>query len=132
MRKNSSCLLVLVALSMSLACTVPTAAQTPGSNYRIRAIETTVAPVLDGLLEEGVWGAGALIDGLTQQEPVEGAPATERTEIHLLYDAETLYIGVRAWDTGAVTAGIRTAFSTRTTSRSSSTRSATPAPGTCS
>jgi len=80
------------------------AAQVVRTDYRVRAVETAVAPVLDGLLEEEVWGRGALIDALVQQEPIEGAPATERTEIYLLYDAETLYIGVRAWDSGSVTA----------------------------
>ncbi|MGB1779658.1 MAG: DUF5916 domain-containing protein [Longimicrobiales bacterium] len=73
-------------------------AQQAGEGYRIRAVRTEVAPVLDGILEEHVWGRGGLIDELIQQEPLEGARATEDTEIHLLYDAETLYIGVRAWE----------------------------------
>ena len=73
-------------------------AQQVQPDYRIRAVRTQVAPVLDGILEENVWGRGGLIDELIQQEPVEGARATEDTEISLLYDAETLYIGVRAWE----------------------------------
>ena len=73
-------------------------AQQGRGDYRIRAIRTDIAPVLDGVLEEHVWGRGALIDELIQQEPIEGARATEDTEIHILYDAETLYIGVRAWE----------------------------------
>ena len=73
-------------------------AQQGRGDYRIRAIRTDIAPVLDGVLEEHVWGRGALIDELIQQEPIEGARATEDTEIHILYDAATLYIGVRAWE----------------------------------
>jgi len=73
-------------------------AQQAGDGYRVRAVRTDVAPVLDGLLEEHIWGRAGLIDELIQQEPIEGARATEDTEIHLLYDAETLYIGVRAWE----------------------------------
>src|SRR5690606_30488378 len=37
-------------------------------------------------------------DAFVQQEPNEGAPASERTEVRLLYDAESLYLGVRAFD----------------------------------
>ena len=73
-------------------------AQQAGNEYRARATRTDVAPVLDGILEQEVWGPAGLIDELIQQEPVEGAPATEDTEIYLLYDAQTLYIGVRAWE----------------------------------
>ena len=73
-------------------------AQQVRADYRIQAVRTQVAPVLDGILEENVWGRGGLIDELIQQEPVEGARATEDTEISLLYDSETLYIGVRAWE----------------------------------
>ena len=56
-------------------------AQQGRGDYRIRAIRTDIAPVLDGVLEEHVWGRGALIDELIQQEPIEGARATEDTEI---------------------------------------------------
>lgn len=72
-------------------------AQQLGDEYRTQATRTETAPVLDGVLEEDIWGPAGLIDELIQQEPSEGAPATEDTEIYLLYDAETLYIGIRAW-----------------------------------
>ena len=72
--------------------------------YQIRALPTDRAPVLDGYLETDLWGGGALIEELVQQEPIEGAAATEQTEIYLLYDAQNLYIGVRAFDSGTVTA----------------------------
>ncbi len=83
------------------ALTVPRGAldaQQRGVEQRIRATRTDVAPTLDGILEEHVWGRGGVIDELVQQEPNEGARASEDTEIYLLYDPETLYIGVRAWE----------------------------------
>ena len=67
-------------------------AQQAGDQYRARATRTDVAPLLDGILEQGVWGPAGLINELIQQEPVEGAPATEDTEIYLLYDAQTLLL----------------------------------------
>jgi uncharacterized protein DUF5916 len=76
-------------------------AQVSWDSHQVRAMETGAPPLLDGFLREGEWGRGGLIEHLVQQEPNEGEPATEQTEIYVLYDAETLYIGVRAWDTSS-------------------------------
>lgn len=76
----------------------PVAAQVSRDRYEIRAVRTALAPVLDGSLDDSVWDAARRIDQFIQQEPDEGAPASERTEVYVLYDAETLYLGVRAWD----------------------------------
>lgn len=89
----------LVTLLAGVGLTASDAsAQLNWSDFQVRAVETDTPPILDGIFEEREWGRGALIEGLVQQEPNEGAPATEETEIYLMYDAETLYIGVRAWD----------------------------------
>jgi hypothetical protein len=64
----------------------------------ISATRTARPPVVDGALDEPVWRDAAMIDAFTQQEPTDGAPATERTEVRILYDAEHVYIGVRAFD----------------------------------
>lgn len=59
------------------------------------------APVdvtVDGVLAEAVWQSVTPLTGLRQQEPDEGATASERTEIRLLHDSTTLYIGVTAFD----------------------------------
>jgi hypothetical protein len=55
-------------------------------------------PVIDGNLDEAVWSQATAIDTFTQIEPSEGQPATERTEVRLLYTASTLYIGVQCFD----------------------------------
>jgi hypothetical protein len=66
--------------------------------YQIVAKRAPRPPVVDGVLDEPVWRDAAMFDNFTQQEPSDGAPATERTEVRVLYDAEHLYIGVRAYD----------------------------------
>ena len=66
--------------------------------YKASAVRVDVAPVLDGVLDDAVWQRASVIDQFVQQEPEEGAPATERTEVLILYDAENLYVGVRAYD----------------------------------
>ena len=49
---------------------------------------------MDGVLSDEAWRTAPMIDAFTQQEPFNGQPATERTEVKVLYDAGNLYIGV--------------------------------------
>ncbi len=69
-----------------------------------RAARTTATIVLDGTLDEAAWAAAPVTDVFTQIDPVEGAPATQRTEVRVLFDDEALYVGARMHDSGAVTA----------------------------
>ena len=74
------------------------AAQESWERYQIGAERIQERPVLDGALDELVWARARTIDQFIQQEPDEGAASTERTEVKVLFDAETLYLGVRAYD----------------------------------
>jgi len=73
----------------------------PSERFQVEPRWVEVGPVLDGQLDEDVWLEAAVIDQFVQQEPTEGDPATERTLVRLLYDAQTLYIGVEAYDSQA-------------------------------
>jgi hypothetical protein len=53
---------------------------------------------LDGRLDEAAWAGAAPIGPLTQSEPDEGAPPGEATEVRLLYDENSLYLGIRCFD----------------------------------
>ena len=66
--------------------------------FQVQPGRAAEPPTIDGVLDEAVWRTAALIDTFTQQEPSDGEPATERTEVRLLYDANALYIGVHAFD----------------------------------
>jgi len=68
------------------------------SNYRIPAVQVTRGPNIDGVLDDEVWKSAAVIEDFVQQEPDEGADVSERTEVRILYDAQTLYVGLRAYD----------------------------------
>ena len=70
----------------------------PSELYRVEPPRVEQGPAIDGRLDEAVWQGAAVIDNFTQQEPNEGAPATERTMVRLLYDAGALYVGVEAYD----------------------------------
>ncbi len=52
------------------------------------------APVIDGYLDEELWQYAPPLTGFVQAEPFEGAPASEETEVRLLYDNAAIYIGV--------------------------------------
>ncbi len=54
--------------------------------------------VIDGILDESGWTLAPAAADFTQKEPREGQPATEPTEVRLLYDDENLYIGVYCFD----------------------------------
>jgi hypothetical protein len=64
----------------------------------VRATRITRAPSIDGRLDEEIYVQIQPIDGFIQQEPVEGAPATEPTEVWLLYDDRNLYVSARCYD----------------------------------
>ncbi len=63
------------------------------------ATEAQEAPVIDGVVEESIWATAQRISDFVQAEPYEGEPATEKTEIRLLYDKTHLYLGVICYDT---------------------------------
>ena len=53
---------------------------------------------LDGSVDEEAWGEAIPVTDLRQQEPVEGQPASEETEIRVAFDEDDLYIAVIAYD----------------------------------
>ena len=64
------------------------------------AIPVEDEPTLDGdVLGDPVWAALASISGFRQSAPEEGQPATERTEVRIVFTGDTLFIGVVCYDT---------------------------------
>src|SRR5205085_5206396 len=82
----------------TLAIHVLASAQIASAQYAVRATRATSPIVVDGHLAEEAWSAADVADRFTQRDPDEGKPATERTEIRLIYDADALYIGARMFD----------------------------------
>ena len=55
----------------------------------------TTGPIhLDGRLTESDWESDPSIGPLTQCEPVEGCPASEATDVRVLFDDDFIYVGV--------------------------------------
>ncbi len=58
-------------------------------------------PLIDGRLDDAAWGQAAVMTGFIQREPQDGRPASERTEVRVVFDQEALYVGVWAFDSRA-------------------------------
>src|SRR5712692_1888105 len=79
-------------------------AQLPASSglRRIQAVRITDALRIDGLLDESAWTLAQPATDFLQQRPTEGATASERTEVRVLFDNRNIYFGIRAFDSDAV------------------------------
>jgi len=53
---------------------------------------------LDGVPDEPVWERAAAATDVAQRDPDNGAPATEATEVRIVYDADRLILGVTLHD----------------------------------
>ncbi|MCH8992994.1 MAG: carbohydrate binding family 9 domain-containing protein, partial [Acidobacteria bacterium] len=50
----------------------------------------------DGQLDDAIWQRAAVITEFVQRSPIEGAPATEDTEVYIAFDSTHLYIAMYA------------------------------------
>jgi hypothetical protein len=96
-------LLVLASLVCALgaASAARAQAQNQPATREFRASRTARPPVIDGQLNDEAWSPAQVMSDFTQIDPDEGQPATERTEIRVLYDDRALYVGVRLFDRDA-------------------------------
>jgi hypothetical protein len=74
-------------------------------DYRTARLERTLPAVratgpikVDGALDEPDWSGAPVARGFIQNEPHEGEPASDDTDVRVLYDADNLYFGVFARD----------------------------------
>lgn len=78
----------------------------------VSAAAATAPISIDGRLDEEAWARAAPATDFLQQDPREGEPASQRTEIRFLYDDGALYIAARMYDElGA--GGVRTRLGRR-------------------
>ena len=93
-------------LGALLLASAPLASQAQGNGSSIHpnpAPTVVAAPrtgpiVVDGRLDDAAWRSATPITEFRQDQPTSGAPATQRTEIRILYDDQAIYIGSRMYD----------------------------------
>ncbi|HUP40060.1 MAG TPA: DUF5916 domain-containing protein [Vicinamibacterales bacterium] len=62
----------------------------------VKAARVLKPPTIDGRLDDPSWANAARITDFVQRRPLDGAPATERTEVLIAYDSDRLYFGIYA------------------------------------
>jgi hypothetical protein len=62
----------------------------------LTAVRASMPPAIDGRLDDEIWQTAAVINTFVQQEPFEGLPASEQTEVRVAYDSEKVYFGIYA------------------------------------
>ncbi|MEW5984561.1 MAG: DUF5916 domain-containing protein [Acidobacteriota bacterium] len=76
-----------------------TIARDESGRVTVRAVRVSQAPVIDGHLNDEIYSQSESFGDFIQQEPREGDPSTERTEVWLLFDDRQIYVAARCWDT---------------------------------
>ncbi len=93
----------------ALVAAAPGAAQnihpTPPPEVRAVALQEPIR--LDGRLDEAVWHSAPPAVDFRQNQPNEGQPATQRTEVRFAYAAAAIYVGARMYDDSGAR-GVRT------------------------
>ncbi|NUO81084.1 carbohydrate binding family 9 domain-containing protein [candidate division KSB1 bacterium] len=80
-----------------LYLTASFAAETENT-LQLRAHRINSNVQIDGLLAESYWQTAPFATGFRQNQPREGEPATEKTEVRVMYDEQNLYVGVMCFD----------------------------------
>jgi hypothetical protein len=64
----------------------------------VRATRLTTPLQIDGKLDEAVYSQIPPITDFIQNDPREGAPASEKTEMWLFYDKDNVYVVAKCWE----------------------------------
>jgi hypothetical protein len=70
----------------------------PADAKSVQAVRATEPIALDGRLDESVWRSAPAATGFTQNDPQDGSPATESTEVWVAYDDHALYVAAFCHD----------------------------------
>ncbi|TLZ29502.1 MAG: hypothetical protein E6K29_09615, partial [Gammaproteobacteria bacterium] len=81
----------------------PLSAQVPKiefeqSDLSAQATAVEQPPRLDGTLDDPLWRSAIPITAFRQREPDEDQPATEKTEVRILYTRRAVYFGIHCHD----------------------------------
>ena len=96
---------LVLTLGNALAVEVPQVRPHPQRDFntyeptaRATRITAAEAPTIDGDLSDPVWAKAEIIDEFYQVDPNAGEPGSQPTVARFLYDDNTLYVGIYAYD----------------------------------
>ena len=76
----------------------PTTYDGRAGKLAVRVPRVEVEAVIDGKLDEEVWGGAALLTGFSQFSPADGVPAADSTEVLVWYSPTAILFGIRAFE----------------------------------
>ncbi|MFC1539423.1 DUF5916 domain-containing protein [Candidatus Latescibacterota bacterium] len=89
--------IIIQVISEYISIISPSLPETSGTST-ISAVRAGSPVNLDGLLNEPQWKEIIPVSDFTQRELQEGAAATEKTEVRIMYDENNIYFGVICFD----------------------------------
>ncbi len=96
-------LLALFLLLYADTTDPPTKYDGRAGKLAVRVPRLEAEPVIDGTLDEDVWGQAALLTGFSQFSPADGVPAADSTEVLVWYSPTAILFGIKAFEAhGAV------------------------------
>ena len=104
MNASLKCILIILVIIIlplqGLADIFPRKDRTnsPGK-YVMQAACISTSPKIDGHLEKEIWESVPPATDFIQKQPDEGQLASENTEVRIIYNQDTLFIGVMCYDT---------------------------------
>lgn len=93
---NTGSILTAILLITNVLFTTSSFAQVTKKTYTTTKIQT--APKIDGNLDDSIWQNKAVATGFTQTIPYNGRPATQKTEVKIVYTNEAIYLGAMLYD----------------------------------
>src|SRR5688572_30893549 len=88
---------LFIGLCASVGNAAPPAAAVPTVPAGKLAPETA-APTIDGRVDDAVWQTVEPQTTFVQQDPIEGDPASEKTEVRVLIGQGNVYVGIICYD----------------------------------
>lgn len=86
------------ALGLLMLCLLSSSVLGGDNPRSVDAVRISIPPRIDGSLDEKEWMNVPPATDFIQRDPDEGQPASERTEIRVLYNDEALYFGCMFFD----------------------------------
>ncbi len=96
----ATCLFVIASGAGDAAAQPAAPATAPlAATLSTTATRASEAPTIDGdVAGDPAWTSAMPITNFWQEQPDEGQPASEKTEVRVIFTADTLYVGVQLFD----------------------------------
>ncbi len=90
--------LLMLLRSYILLLSLLTCFTTFSQEKTFKAVKTSKAPEINGMLDDSVWMQAPVLDNFIQNYPSFGQPSSKRTEVKILYDDNAIYVGAYLYD----------------------------------